>query len=328
MRLVLVQWLILLPLPSLAAQSLRFAVVADSQGSGGLAVSENAFNKVVHLVLRADPPVDCVIVAGDLTYGFYDNRITAEGFDLWRRIASPWYESEMLGLKVYPVPGNHDLENFFWCQMQWQLAFPELPDNGPDYERKMSYSFDLGPVHFAAVSTSSPMRRHRVDLEWLARDLGNSTAPVRFVFGHAPAFPYGRHVGGSLDAHPEDRDRFWQLLVDHNVAAYFCGHTHIYDHWAKDGVHQITAPPAGACGDATGYLIVDVDENGARVTVYDRDGSVQEAFALADYGPNLVEQRVASEASPSPVGCGAPLLCLAVAIGLAGVLLSGQDGFS
>ncbi len=38
----------------------------------------------------------------------------------------------------------------------------------------------------------------------------------------------------------------WQILVDNKVAAYVCGHEHIYGRQSVDGVYQIVAGSAGA----------------------------------------------------------------------------------
>jgi predicted phosphodiesterase len=217
-------------------------------------------------------------------------------FELWRSIASSWYESNnFIGLKVYPVPGNHDQPFLTRYAETWQKAFSELPDNGPNDEKKMTYSFDLGSCHFAGVNTSAPslFGDNAVNTNWLAKDLADTVQPVKIVFGHAPAYPSGRHIGDSLDIRPERRGLFWQTLVDNGVSVYFCGHEHVYDHWIKGGVHQIITGSGGVPANNYDYLIVDVDDdNNVTVSVYNaNDNSLMDQYDLADTTNVACEER-------------------------------------
>ncbi len=269
-------------IPSIAlSESIRFAVLGDTR-SGNVAVNEEIFSKIVSQILNFDPPVEFVIVVGDLVSGHSEAGTMDEQFAEWKKIAEPWYESEtMIGKKVYLVPGNHDQGIF--SQQAWVNAFDYLPDNGPKGEKYFTYSFEFGPVHFSVVNTSSPFYAHRLNYDWLKDDLEATDKPIKLVFGHEPAYPTGPHLGSSLDKYPSERDKFWQLLVDENVKAYFCGHEHLYDHWIKDNVHQIITGGAGAPGPlAFHYLIVDADENDVTVSVYKvLSGTLKEQYKLS-----------------------------------------------
>jgi hypothetical protein len=267
------------------AERVRFAVVSDTQGlTFTTAINEPIFSHIVQEVLAADPPVEFVTVTGDLTNGNKDDAIHTEDFRRWREIAGPWYASDFVGLKVYPLPGNHDDHGSANYLQIWQATFPELPDNGPDDDKKMTYSFDIGPCHFAMVNTSAPAKEHQVNLAWLENDLKNSDQPVKFVLGHEPAFKINATRIYSLDVYPELRDRFWQILAENKVKAYFCGHDHVFDDWIKDGVHQIIL---GGGGGSTftyhHYLIVDADDADATVSVYrEEDNQLIDRFKLSD----------------------------------------------
>ncbi len=267
-----------------SAETVRFAVVGDTQGFDNAdALNEQVFSKIVGEVMSADPAVEFVVQMGDKVWGTHDPAGMAEEFQQWREIAKPWYESDFLGAKVYGVPGNHDQSSSDASGEIWQAAFPELPENGPDNDKKMTYSFDMGPCHIAVVNTSKPGRGHQVDLEWLANDLANSHQPIKLVMGHEPAYPMGMHAKGSLDALPELRDQFWQLLVQNGVKAYFCGHEHTYDHWIKDNVHQIITGGGGGLGIPFHYLIVEADENDVTVSLYAESDNRQRAqYQLSD----------------------------------------------
>ncbi len=139
----------------------------------------------------------------------------------------------------YPVVGNH--ETYTQGYMTWiRNAFSGLPfivKSGPPGSQSTTYSFDYGNAHFIAIneyydgSTDIKNDADVVDAlyDWLVADLAANTRPVIFVTGHEPAYPQNRHIGESLDEHPNNRDRFWKLLNDNKVIAYFCAHTHIYN---------------------------------------------------------------------------------------------------
>ncbi len=278
-----------------SAESVRFAVLGDTRGSGSTAVNESIFSKIVTQVMNFNPPVEFVIVLGDLVSGHDEAGTMDEQFAKWKQIAAPWYDSDtLIGDKVYLVPGNHDQGIF--KQLSWVNAFDYLPDNGPSDEKYFTYSFEFGPVHFAVVNTSSPFNSHKLNYNWLAEDLTDTDKPIKLVFGHEPAYPAGPHSGSSLDKYPDERDKFWKLLVDKSVKAYFCGHEHLYDHWIKDNVHQIISGGAGAPGLLSfHYLIVDADENDVTVSVYKvSDGSLKESYKLSQTEDVANEDRTES----------------------------------
>lgn len=268
----------------LSAASVRFAIIGDSQScTPGPALNEPILSLAVQNVLDADPPVQFVISTGDLVSGRGWPPTMIDMLKQWRQVVAPWYAADFFGLKVYPAPGNHDQSARLVYTTVWQQVFPELPDNGPPAQRKLTYSFDVGPVHIAIVNTSAPTLsgNHLIYLDWLARDLATSAQPVKFVAGHEPAYSVTGHEG--LNWNPASRDRFWAILAENNVQAYFCGHTHTYDHWIKDNVHQINAGSTGGCADSFTYLIVDAAETDTTVSVYDvPTNQLLEQYSLSD----------------------------------------------
>jgi hypothetical protein len=264
------------------AESVRFAIVSDTQGDP---VNTFTFPIIVNEVLKMSPEVQFVIVAGDLVWGVdeYKTAMPAQ-YAQWLDITAPWFESDMTGAKVYPIPGNHDARDPAKLAELWVTLFPDLPDNGPDADKQMTYSFDAGPCHIVMLNNYSAGIEHQVsDMDWLTSDLAGSSQPIKLVFGHDPAYPFYRHIGSSLDAYPEERDAFWQVLVDQNVRAYFCGHEHQYDHWLKDGVHQITSGGLeGQFDFSQNFFIVDADENDVTVSVCWYSGLMLKSFKLSD----------------------------------------------
>ncbi len=181
--------------------------------------------------------------------------ITPEAkYEYWSNVIGPRLPYTLLGI-----------QNFRWG-----------PANA--HEFGTTYSFDYKNAHFIIVNqyhgdpaypTEDPVACIRDDLHaWIDQDLSETDKPIRFVFGHEPAWSYcseltgyggddcpkgsmdnqaipfrprsdsgnwgeafGRHWGDSLEdprCPGGSRDRFWRMLSDHNVVAHFAGHTHAY----------------------------------------------------------------------------------------------------
>jgi hypothetical protein len=166
----------------------------------------------------------------------------------------------------YPVVGNHESETA--SDMAWLRDFnrdgtslPSIVGIGPPGCEETTYSFDCGNVHFVVLNQYCDGARDDATdgdipgalYSWLDSDLAAAAKPIILVFGHEPAYPQPdaengrlRHENDSLNAHPANRDRFWQCLADRGVTAYICGHTHNYSvvRVERDG----SVDPSGASG--------------------------------------------------------------------------------
>jgi len=108
-RLLLIVLLFFITFQFSAGETIRFAVIGDTQGSGkGAGVNETAFPIIVSKVVGVDPPVQFVMSVGDLVRGSDLSWEMAAQFRRWRELAQPWYHANYFGLKVYPTPGIHD----------------------------------------------------------------------------------------------------------------------------------------------------------------------------------------------------------------------------
>ncbi|MEW5907150.1 MAG: metallophosphoesterase, partial [Elusimicrobiota bacterium] len=253
-----------------AAAGFSFVAMSDSRG---------AFKGVNAPVLRllvehalSRPGVRFIAFPGDMVNGGkVSARRTRSELEEWRRVMAPAYESPVLaGLKVYPGIGNHEVYRFGGVAA-FRKVFPELPQNGPEGEEGLIYSFDHGNAHFVMLDTNQwevegrgreqAWRKVR-HLGWLRADLaaarGRGLEHI-FVFGHEPAFPVSaHHVGDGLPnvgwddefgkdpSFREERDAFWALLKEFDAAAYVCGHEHANAIESVQGLHQILAGGAGA----------------------------------------------------------------------------------
>jgi len=138
----------------------------------------------------------------------------------------------------------------------FSMTLPNVVNRGPQGCEATTFSFDWGNTHFVVLNqyfdgvSDWGLEGDMVPelLEWLAADLAATTKKHVFVFGHEPLIPMPdmdngriRHQGDSLDEDPESAFAFHQLMVQHGVDAYVCGHTHNTSYAKINGLWQIDA---------------------------------------------------------------------------------------
>lgn len=188
----------------------------------------------------------------------------------------------------FPVVGNHEVGV---NDMKWLRSYdldpngsepPNITSFGPPGCEETTYSFDYRNAHFIVLNVYCDLNNDVrtdgaiVDLlyDWLKTDIDNSQQEHIFVFGHEPAFPMPdtdagiiRHEGDSLDQYPVTRDRFWKLLKENEVVAYFTGHTHSYSVVDIEGVWQVDAGHSmGARTQATRSTFLVIQVNGEKIS--------------------------------------------------------------
>jgi len=210
------------------------------------------------------------------------------------------------GFPWYPAAGNHDAETP--AAMAWLRALnpggsglPAVVNAGPPGCRETTYSFDVGPAHFAVLNeycdaASDVGADGNVGdalLDWLDHDLRATSRPHVFVVGHEPAWVKPdagngalHHLGESLDKHPAHRDRFWSLLVARGVRAYLTGHTHCFSTARVDGVWQLDVGHARGEGDTrtrSTFVIVRINDLSVSYEAY-REAEAGGTYALVASG--------------------------------------------
>ena len=255
----------------------RFTITADPQGNlAGFGSVLGAINDVV------GGPGVFHITAGDLLF------VTGE-IAKSREVIDQYFGEDYLW---YVLTGNHDVADIDWLRDEYnngngtRVPLKQFTyENGPDGSRETTFSWDYQNAHFVFLNefwdgvsdTGADGDIVPALRDWLAADLASNQQPLTFVFGHEPAFPYLRHIGDSLDQFPEHRDAFWQLLEDHDVTAYVCGHTHYYSthQGNKDRVGDVWQinPASAGFGRAAGpdmFLDVQVTDAGAVFAAYEK----------------------------------------------------------
>ena len=215
----------------------------------------------------------------------------------------------------YPVVGNHEAETAE--DMTWiRSAFSTLPyvvNGGPSGCETTTYSFDYGNAHFVAINeyydgTSDTGTDGDVAdalYNWLAADLAANANPVVFVIGHEPAYPEYAHEADSLNKYPANRDRFWKLLNDEQVIAYFCGHTHWYYAKQVGGVDWEPFTWQIDCGNAgnpreEAQTFVDVTVTDTDVTFTTWQGTQGNPYTITESWSVNIPSPIYKAHNPSP----------------------------
>lgn len=230
---------------------------------------------------------------GDLCLGSKEEAIFEKQLLTWREIMMPLYDRK---IPVLACRGNHE-SNSANSEVVWNRVFSgryAMPHNGPSTEKNLSFFYGKGSV-LAIGLDQYIFGKEAINQPWLDKVLRKY--PKRFIFpmGHEPAFMDGSHKD-TMDAHPEQRNAFWNSLIKAGTRVFFCGHDHLYDHMTvtRDAsnpgptLHQIVAGTAGAPfykkGDYSGnnagwslkrvhhidnmygYVLVQIDGKTATVT--------------------------------------------------------------
>jgi hypothetical protein len=264
----------------------RFVVLGDTRTEG--LKPPNVTYQIIERAAQAQPAI--VLAMGDLINALDTREQVRQQWQFWRAAVAPLGASPEHGAPwLLPTPGNHDVQGHSWATELFAEAFPELPANGPPGLDRRTYAVDYRGVRFISLDSERFDAMHLLDdaqLGWLEERLRDNPNRFTIVFSHDPAFPLGPHVGSSLDAYPQARDRFWQLLRDYKASAYFAGHEHLYNHQVLDGVHQIVAGTSGSFvyggfgGEFYHYVVGEVGPDALTLVVYDQDGQERDRFVL------------------------------------------------
>ncbi len=189
-----------------------------------------------------------VLLLGD---NFYSNGVAAVTDPQWRTKFEEIYHLPRLHVPFYAALGNHDHHKgrghfqveYMQHSKKWKMPSPYYA-----FTQKIDATHHIQFFALDTETISNSKNGDAAQLEWLERELKNSTATWKVVFGHHPIFSYGAH--GNT---PGMITHVQPLLEKYEVAAYVCGHDHD---------RQLIAPVNGV------YYIVSGTGAKSRSTMY------------------------------------------------------------
>jgi 3',5'-cyclic AMP phosphodiesterase CpdA len=181
--------------------SLRMAVIGDT-GTG----SKSQWEVGSRLVeARQAFPFEIVLMLGDNMYGGERPQDFANKFE------KPYQQLLDAGVQFYAALGNHDDRE--------QRFYKRFNMNGELY-----YTFKAPKqnVRFFVLESSYMDRKQ---LDWLERQLQQSTDAWKIVYMHHPIYSSGEAHGSSTSL----REVLEPLFIKNNVSVVFAGHEHFYE---------------------------------------------------------------------------------------------------
>ena len=183
----------------LKPNSVRFAVIGDT-GTGQAPQLEVAREMETY---RQVVGFTFVIMLGDNIYGGDSPR------DFARKFEEPYKPLLDAGVKFYASLGNHDNPD--------ERLYKPFNMGGERY-----YTFKKNDVAFFALDSTY---MNPAQLDWLEKQLRNSSAAWKICYFHHPLFSDGKYHGPDLDL----RSVLVPLFQRTNVNVVYSGHEHVYE---------------------------------------------------------------------------------------------------
>ncbi|MBK9294439.1 MAG: metallophosphoesterase [Oligoflexia bacterium] len=206
------------------SETLRLSFLADTQE--GFETNQ-AFGEMIESF-----DSHSVVLGGDIIQNADDD-------DEWKALFKA-FEKTLSQRVLVPVIGNHEYRGDSDAK-NWEKYFGFNANEA-------FYSIWLGPVKLIVLSSNFEDDPSMVlrQLKWLEEEL-KKPAPWKFVVFHHPMFSksimhmsfYWRKEYLPL------RQYYLPLFEKHKVDVVLNGHSHIYEHSLKDGIHYITTGAAG-----------------------------------------------------------------------------------
>lgn len=246
--------------PPVSPDSVKFLVLGDT-GTGDRAQLEVAAQVwKSHQVF----PYEFAIMLGDNIYG------SERPQDFARKFEQPYKPLLDANIAFYASLGNHDDPN--------QQYYKPFGMGGKRY-----YTYQKKDVRFFAIDSNYMDRDQQA---WLDKELRESDAKWKIVYGHHPIYSSGGRHGSEVDL----REIIEPMFVKYGVNVVFAGHEHFYERLKpQKGIHYFTAGgsaklrdgdirigPLTAKGFDTeqSYMVVEVDGDVLRFQAISRRGKI------------------------------------------------------
>lgn len=181
---------------------------------------------------------------------------------------------------MYNSLGNH--ENY----SNFTDIFLQAPES--DSGDEFYYSFEYGDLYVLVINTEGNYKKGGKQWKFIERDIKRTDKKWRIAVFHRPAYSAGGH-GGDKAMQVISQE----LLVPNGINAVLNGHNHFYQRNHVDGVYHIVLGGGGAplydpkSSDFTiksakefHYAVLDVEQSGIKVKVYDIYGKVFDEFSI------------------------------------------------
>jgi acid phosphatase len=162
-----------------------------------------------------------VVLLGD---SFYPSGVSSVDDPQWQLKFEDMYDLPLLHVPFYASLGNHD---HFKGMAQFQVEYSKrnsrwvMPSPYYTFVRTIEPGYT---IQFFALDTEPFFDKKKFDpgqITWLERELQNSSATWKVVFGHHPVFSYGEH------GHKRRMIELVRpLLEKYGVDLYLAGHDH------------------------------------------------------------------------------------------------------
>ncbi len=153
-------------------------------------------------------------------------------------------------IPVYNIRGTLESSNdeaVLKTYIENSRTIAPVPDNGPEGEKGLSYSFVRKNALFIGLDPF--VKDCRVNSYWMTTEIQESATKHVFVYSSLSAFFMKDKQ--SLASYPMLRDIFWNSMLKSDVPVYFGGNEKFYDRaWAygtgSDAMHHVVCGPAAA----------------------------------------------------------------------------------
>jgi acid phosphatase len=193
------------------------------------------------LALRAARDgTDFMILLGD---NFYEGGVRSVDDPQWITKWEQVYAAPALQVPVYPTLGNHDYRGNVQAQLDYakRSARWRMPARYYTFRRPL----DAGQhAQFFAIDSEMLGREDPEQGRWLERELADSTASWKIVFGHHPLYSRSGHGD-----HARMIGLLGALFERHGVDLYLSGHHHLLE--LLEPVRGVTYAVCGAGGGPT-----------------------------------------------------------------------------
>lgn len=238
----------------------QFGFISNNKGFSEETV---LFEKAVSRINLINPAF--VIITGDMV----NDKTNKSQWDEFRRLLSMINR----GIKVYLVPGNHDVGQ---NSEKKDLDFYKSMFG---YDR---FSFEYGKCRFIGFNSSKIKSgapdQESEQFEWLKKELASSqNAEKIFLFCHYPFFikDPGEPENYS-NINPEMRRKYLTMFSEYGVDAVFSGHLHNNASGIFNKIEMITT-------SASGKPLSDVP-SGFRIVTVSKEGFTHQYSALDSVG--------------------------------------------